>query len=216
MALNYKSALYEIPHDELQLVPNKLAEVSDDHPADDPYCPNNPLSLLVDRIKLYVAGETEKPLELFVSSEVANSLKVKEALNGRRSEYENEILMISTMPTRIHNSSVFWFGEMWEENIKPLLSKNEATCVKTGPIETFLRISRNDQDDAGKRPSITKTKEPDFSCGFCQPSNKKKKKKMSSPMPRIVLETGLTETSDELAVDVDEWFKGTNSVQLVS
>lgn len=34
-------------------------------------------------------------------------------------------------------------------------------------------------------------------------------------MPRIILETGLTETSDELAVDVGEWFRGTNSVQLV-
>ena len=69
------SQLYEIPHGELQLVPNKLAEASDDHRADDPYCPNDPLSLLVDCIKLYVAGETEMPLELFVSSEVANSLK---------------------------------------------------------------------------------------------------------------------------------------------
>ena len=101
------SQLYEIPHGELQLVPNKLAEASDDHRADDPYCPNDSLSLLVDRIKLYVAGETEKPLELFVSSEVANSFKVKEALSGRGSEYENGVLTVLPMPTRIHNSSVF-------------------------------------------------------------------------------------------------------------
>ena len=88
-------------------MPNKLAEASDDHRADDPYCPNDPLALLVDRIKLYVAGETEKPLELFVSSEVANSFKVKEALSGRGSEYENGVLTVLPMPTRIHNSSVF-------------------------------------------------------------------------------------------------------------
>lgn len=202
-------ALYEVPCNEPQLVPNKLAKASDDHTADDPYCPNHPLPLLVDRIQRYIEGETEKPLELLVSSQVANSLQVKKALNGRRTVYEDGVLLISPMPTRIHNSCAFWFGQMWEEKIKPLLSKNEAAHVKTGPIETFLRRSRDDQDDVGKRPSITK--EPDFACGFCRPSGKT----MLSPVPRIVLETGLSETSDELAVDIDEWFKGTKSVQLV-
>lgn len=39
---------------------------------------------------------------------------MKEALSGRRSEYEDRVLTVPPMPTRIHHSSVFWFAEMWE------------------------------------------------------------------------------------------------------
>lgn len=219
MTLTATFSLSDIPQ-EPQLAPKKLgitSTASDRHPAEDPSCSNHPPSFrqLVDYIRCYVAEETEKPLELRVSSNIAHSHDVKKGLGGRCAKYEDGILTISPMPSRLHNSCAFWFAQTWEDKIKPLLSSSEAAGVQTGPMETFLRRSRHDdQGDAslGKKPSLMK--EPDLAWGFCKPSPGKAMSRVS-PVPRIVLEAGFTETPEELAIDVEQWLKGTKSVQLV-
>lgn len=216
MALTATFALSNIPQEPC-LAPKKLgitSTASDRHPAEDPSCSNHPPSFreLVDRIRCYVAEETEKPLELRVSSGIAHSLDVRKGLGGRYAEYEDGILTISPMPSRLHNSCGFWFAQTWEEKMKPLLSSSEAAGVQTGLVDSFLRKSRHDDVSLGKKPSLTK--EPDHAWGFCKPSPGQAMSR-TSPVPRIVLEAGVTETPEELAVDVEQWLKETNSVQLV-